>query len=413
MATQIKAYKFRIYPNQVQRELINKTIGCGRFVFNFALAKHKETEAMWSRVNEMVQEGYFEANDYKGNFFKANDYKLYLGSLKTKHPFLKEVDSIALQDAVERLGKAYQRLYDKQGGRPRFKSKKNEVQSYSTKSVNGNIELLNVEETQLLKLDRLKNGQVKKKKQQTKPTGKIVTRLKLPKLGEVVICLSQPVSGVIKTATISRTGSGKYFVSLSCEVDIQPLEKATKTIGIDVGLKSFATTSDGETIENPKFYQKQEKRLQFLQKKLSRQVFQSKNYLKTKRKIAKQHETIYNQRQDFLQKLSTRLIRENQAIAIENLKIKSMVQNKTLSKGISDVSWGEFRRQLEYKAKWYGRTLVVADAHYASSQLCSACGHQHKAVKNLNLRKWTCPACQTKHDRDLNAAINLKKLIPA
>lgn len=356
---QNKAYKFRIYPNQEQQILIAKTIGCSRYIYNYCLN-------LWNEV--------FKETDKGLSYAKCS---AMLPILKKELEWLKEVDSIALQTSVRNLADSYDRFFKKQNDKPVFKSKLNPVQSYTTKFTNNNIAIVN-------------------------------DRIKLPKLGLVPIKLSQPLGGRIINATIRKTPSGKYFVSILCEVDIVELPKTHKTVGVDVGLKTFATFSDDtQDIENPKYFRKYEKQLAKLQRQLSHKNKGGSNYHKNRLQIARLYEKISNCRMDFLQKHSTNLIKSHDTICMEDLKVKHMLQDKQLAKAISEVSWSMFKTMLEYKAKWYGKTVVTVDAHFASSQLCSYCGYKNVLVKNLGLRNWECPECKNQHQRDKNASINL------
>ena len=213
--------------------------------------------------------------------------------------------------------------------------------------------------------------------------------------------------GLIKSVTVSQVQSGKYYVSVLVNQDEkEKLYKTDKQIGIDLGLKEFVITSDGEMIENPRYFRKSEKRLRKLQKDLSRCKKGIKNREKCRVKVAKQHERVANQRKDFLNKVSKRIIDENQVVALESLKVRNMMSNNKLSKSIADVSWSEFVRQLEYKSDWYGREVIKIDTWYPSSQICSNCGHKD-GKKSLLIREWICYECGTHHERDINAAINI------
>lgn len=355
-----KAYKYRIYPNKQQEELIQKTFGCCRFVYNYYLDKRIKT---------------YEQDKMT---FTYNMCSKDLTQLKKELIWLKEPDKDSLQKSLKDLDMAYQKFFNEHSGYPKFKSKKDRYKSYRTSCTNNNIRFEN-------------------------------KHIKLPKLGLVKVRDKQIPQGRILNATISQESNGQYYCSLCCtDVEFVQYEKTSQNIGIDLGLVDFAILSDGAKIENPRFYEKSERKLAKLQRELSRKTIGSNRWNKARVKVAKLQKHISNQRNDFLHKLTTNIVKNFGVISIEDLDVKSMreTDSNTRNKRVGDVSWSEFRRMLTYKCEWYGKTLSVIDRYFPSSQICHCCGHKD-GKKDESVRNWICPECHSELDRDVNAAINI------
>lgn len=360
-----RAYKFRFYPNTEQETLLRRTFGCVRVVYNHALETRSRA---WNENKTRV--GFAETSRNLTQLKKNPDYT-----------WLTEVSSVPLQQALRHLQDGFTRFFNKQNGHPRFKTRKDRQ---SATFVNTGFTF----------------------------TGGELTLAKMNTPLDVRWSRSLPESCTVSLVTVSLDRAGRWFVSLLTEVDIAPLPTVNSSVGIDLGLEHFAALSSGVKVANPRFSRSDHRRIARAQRKLSRKQKGSKNRVKARMKVAREHAWVADRRTDFLHKLSTQLVHENQVIVVEDLNVKGMSakgkssRKKGLNRSIHDAGWAQFREMLTYKAHWYGRELVVVNRWFPSSQLCSEC-HVNSGKKPLHVREWTCTNCGTLHDRDINAAKNI------
>ena len=350
-----KAFKFRIYPDDTQTQFLAQSFGCARFVYNRFLRQ---------RID-------YYATNAKGLTYHNNALALTQLKKLPEFEWLNDINSQSLQSALRNLDTAYSNFFNKKAEFPKFKKKSNK-QSFSVPqnfSIHDNM-------------------------------------LDIPKCKGIKLKLHRDIEGTIKSITISKTPSGKYFASVLCELEIPEPIYSGNELGIDYGVKAFITTSDSNIIESPKFLRKSEKRLKQLNRSFSKKQDNAKNQYKAQKQLARQHEKVSNQRQDFLHKLSKQLISDNQAIYIESLAIRNMIQNHCLAKSISDSGWNTFVNMLKYKGSWYGCRIIDIDRWFPSSKRCHVCGYINNNL-TLKDRSWLCPECNTDHDRDVNASINI------
>jgi putative transposase len=358
-----KAYKFRLYPNEKQQVLLAKTFGCTRFIYNQMLAERKD---------------YYDKNKQDKSKLKNHKYKTEK-QYKQEFDWMKEVDSISLQQSRINLETAYKNFFrNKKFGFPKFKSKHDFKSSFRTVLVGNNIKLEN-------------------------------NLIKLPRLGLVKIKQHRDVVGKIKSATVSKSASDKYFISILVEYELEAnyQKNINKTIGLDMSMDNFYVSNEGEKANHPRWYRKYQSKLKRQQQSLSRKIKGSKNRLKQKKKVAIIHETISNKRNDFIEKISRSLINRFDYIVLEDINLQNMQQCLKLGKSVSDLGFGTFRERLRQKAIEVGKEIIKIDKWFPSSKLCSNCGNKYSELK-LKERIWTCDNCNITHDRDINAAINLK-----
>ena len=357
----LKAYKFRLYPTHSQVEQFVQHFGAVRFVYNWSLEQK------------------IKVYEIENKSLSRFDLNKMLPDLKNENEWLKNANAQSLQETNIDLESAFTKFFREKKGFPKFKSRKNPVQSF------------HVPQHYTVNFDE--------------------NTIKLPKIGLVKAKLHQTFEGKLKTATVSMNSAEQFHISILIDdkkeaPTTQPFNENT-TIGIDVGIKHFATLSNGTKIDNPRHLSNSSMKLSVLQRRLSRKQKGSNNRNKARIVVAKQHLKISNQRKDFLHKTTSKLIRENQAVAVETLNVKGMLKNHCLAKAISDVSWSEFFRMLEYKAEWYGKTVLKIGRFEPSTKICNVCGYYNRAM-TLSVREWKCDDCGSVHDRDINAALNIK-----
>jgi len=357
----IKAYKYRLYPTELQKHSLNQHFGNARWIYNYALdystKQYVQTKKTVSRY----------------------DIQAKLPELKKEHEWLKQSNSQSLQVSLINLESSYKRFFRKQGGFPKFKSK-HDKQTFGV--------------PQKVKIDFEKQT------------------VSIPKFKSIKVVVSRTFDGVIKSATVSKSRTNKYYISILVENnDVIPNKKPiseSKAVGIDVGIKSLLVLSDGKVYDNPKYYRKSERKLQRMQRWSSRKVKGSNNRKKHNVLLATQYEKVSNQRADMWHKISRDIVSNYDTICIEDLNISGMLKNRHLSKSISDAGWGMFFTMLKYKSEWNGNNLLEIGRFEASSKICSCCGEKNNSL-TLKDRSWVCSSCNTKHDRDINASINIKR----